>query len=338
MLIYILRRILWMIPMLIGVSLIVFFFMSLAPGDFLDEARYSPEYTDEYVEIMERRYGLVDAEGNKTPWYVQYAYWLNTVSPIPFIDTESKISPDERLRRLNLRIKSIEENQASIESSESNEGKENAALLNKLKERKTSLEKSINDGSAYTDTHTSTTDEDDSYSFTMGYSLAYKMPVIDLLMQRLPATFLLSLTSSTLFVWLIAIPLGVFAAMKKDGICDRITALFAYAALSIPEFFLALIAVVFAALTGLFPTGGFSSIDSDFLSPGARILDHAHHLILPTIVLGIGGIAGMMRVMRANFIDYMHAEFVNTGRAKGLSERVIMFKHVLRNKNQSTHY
>ena len=90
-------------------------------------------------------------------------------------------------------------------------------------------------------------------------------------------------------------------------------------------------AVYFAAITGIFPEGGRSSVESEFLGLGARILDYGYHLILPTVVLRNGSVAGMMRIMRANFIDYMQAEFATTARAKGLAERVIMFKHILRN-------
>ena len=163
-----------------------------------------------------------------------------------------------------------------------------------------------------------------------GESWTYKVEVLSLLKQRVPATFILSLTS-ILFAWSIAIPLGVLAAIYKDSIFDRLSALLAYAALSIPEFFLAILAVYFAAVTGIFPEGGRSSVESEFYPFGLQVVDFAYHLILPTIVLGLGSVAGMMRVMRANFIDYMRAEFATTARAKGVRERVIMFKHVLRN-------
>lgn len=163
-----------------------------------------------------------------------------------------------------------------------------------------------------------------------GESWTYKVEVLSLLKQRVPATFLLSLTSIT-FAWMVAIPLGVLAAIYKDSIFDRLSSLLAYAALSIPEFFLAILAVYFAAVTGLFPEGGRSSVESEFYPAALRVADYAYHLILPTIVLGLGGVAGMMRIMRANFIDYMRSEFVTTARAKGLSDQIVMFKHVLRN-------
>ena len=158
----------------------------------------------------------------------------------------------------------------------------------------------------------------------LGESWTYKVEVLSLIKQRVPATFILSLTS-ILFAWCIAIPLGVLAAIYKDSVFDRLSSLLAYAALSIPEFFLAILAVYFAAATGLFPEGGRSSVASEFYPFSLRIADYAYHLILPTIVLGIGSVAGMLRVMRGNFIDYMRAEFAPTASAKGLREWVIMF-------------
>lgn len=163
-----------------------------------------------------------------------------------------------------------------------------------------------------------------------GFSYHYRTEVWDLIVQRLPATILLSLTS-LLLAWVVAVPLGVLAAIHKDSVFDRISQMLAYAALSIPEFFLALLALVFAARTGWFPIGGFTSTEHDFLPPLARIFDIAHHLVLPTLVLGIGGVAGIMRIMRANFLDSIRAEYVVTARAKGLSEGVVMFRHVFRN-------
>ncbi|MEM7791799.1 MAG: ABC transporter permease, partial [Verrucomicrobiota bacterium] len=163
-----------------------------------------------------------------------------------------------------------------------------------------------------------------------GHSWTYKLPVEELIGQRLFATFLLSVCSMA-FAWLIAIPLGVFSAIYKDSIFDRISALLAYTALSIPEFFLALVLVFIAAQTGWFPMGGATSIGYDYMDSGAKVVDRLHHLILPTLALGIGSVASIMRIMRANFIDAMQAQYVQTARAKGMSEFVAMFKHALRN-------
>ena len=164
----------------------------------------------------------------------------------------------------------------------------------------------------------------------LGQSWAYKLPVSELIGQRVFATFLLSLCA-LIFSWSIAIPLGVLAAIYKDSIFDRIASVLAYAALSIPEFFLALVLVFLAAQTGFFPMGGATSIEYEYMSLGGKIADRAWHLVLPTIALGIGSIASIMRIMRANFLDTIRANFVQTARAKGLKKRSVMFKHALRN-------
>ena len=241
----------------------VFLLMSLAPGDFLSQARNSKDISPEIVKQEEIRLGL------DKPWYVQYARWLNGISPIK----TNLLLPDAQ-----------------------------------RKEHKT-----IYLGAP-----------------DFGYSWSYKIPVGELIGQRLVPTIMLAL-ASTLLSYFIAIPLGVLAAVKKDSIFDNICSLLSYAALSIPYFFLALLAVLFAAVSGILPTGGQMSILHEFMSPAQRIGDYIEHLILPTLVLSIGSIASIMRVMRGNFLDYSKLEFATTARAKGLSENVIMFKHVLRN-------
>ncbi len=234
---FIIRRLLSLVPLLLGVSLLVSFLMYLSPGDFLTQARAAKDIDPAIIEQQERQLGLVNAEGEATAWFVRYGHWMANISPVKYGPWVGQ--PEEGL----------------------------------------------------------------SFGWPyFGESWTYKVEVFTLLKQRVPATFILSLTS-ILFAWCIAIPLGALAAIYKDSIFDRISALLAYAALSIPEFFLAILAVYFAAITGIFPEGGRSSVESEFLGLGARTLDYGYHLILPTVVLGIGSVAGMMRIMRANFID-----------------------------------
>lgn len=166
--------------------------------------------------------------------------------------------------------------------------------------------------------------------FNWGESYKYRLPVTQLIAMHLPATFILSLCS-TLFALTLAIPLGVLAAVYKDSIFDLISAALAFIALSVPEFFLAILGIYIVAQTGWLPTGGLTSIEHEFLTFSGRIIDMAYHLILPILVLSLSGLAGMMRIMRANFLDIIRSEFVMTARAKGVAENVIMFKHVLRN-------
>src|SRR5207245_5163923 len=83
--------------------------------------------------------------------------------------------------------------------------------------------------------------------------------------------------------------------------------------------------------TGRCPIGGTFSVDYAMLDPMSRIADRINHLILPVFVLGISGTAGLMRLMRSQILEIKNSEFVRTARAKGLSERVVIYKHVLRN-------
>ena len=163
-----------------------------------------------------------------------------------------------------------------------------------------------------------------------GYSFAYKIPVSELLWQRLPTTFLLSVCA-LVFAWVIAVPLGVLVALCKDSWIDRAASGAAFFALSLPELFLALLAVFLASVTGWFPVGGITSVDFEFMGLWEKILDVAYHLILPTLVLGVGSVAGLMRLMRANVLETIRSDYVTTARAKGVGEGAVLFRHVLRN-------
>lgn len=163
-----------------------------------------------------------------------------------------------------------------------------------------------------------------------GYSFANKVPVFDLIGERMYNTFLLAL-SAAIFAWGVAIPLGVISAVKQNTWVDRAASFVSFIGLSIPEVFLALLFVFFAATTGLFPVGGMKSLDYEFLPWYRQIIDLLYHLVLPTIVLGSVALAGRMRQMRANLLDTLLQDYVTTARAKGLSEQVVIYKHALRN-------
>jgi len=101
--------------------------------------------------------------------------------------------------------------------------------------------------------------------------------------------------------------------------------------LAIPEVFLALLLMLFAYKTGWFPTNGMRSIDHDSLSWMGKMLDIAHHLVLPAIVLATVPLASRTRQMRANLLDVLRADYVTTARAKGLPESRVILRHALPN-------
>jgi peptide/nickel transport system permease protein len=163
-----------------------------------------------------------------------------------------------------------------------------------------------------------------------GYSFTYKMPVFSLIGQYVQNTLLLAFTSM-FFAWLVALPMGVYAATHKDGTIDRVTSFIAFTGISVPGFFVALLALLFAQRSGWFPVGGMQSPNYESLTGWQKIVDVGWHLILPTLVLGTRGLAGIMRQMRGNLLDVLGENYVLAARARGLPEKRVIFKHAVRN-------
>ena len=239
---YILRRVLQTIPLLVGISVLTFLLLQLAPGDFLNQMAENPAISAETIEAMRRNFGL------DQPWYVQYARYLQNV-----------------VLRLDF-----------------------------------------------------------------GESFSRHQPVFEVLSEGLQNTLLLA-GASALVTWGLAIPLGIWAAVKQHSWVDRGLSFIAFIWLSVPEILSGLLFLMFAARTGWFPVGGMRSIDYDELSTVGRFLDVAHHLVLPALVVGLIPLAGRMRQMRSNLLDVLRLDYVTTARSKGLDENVVIMKHALRN-------
>src|ERR1700722_3145234 len=193
---FIIKRLLHLIPVLLGVSLLTSLLLALTPGDYFTQLSQNPQISPATLERLRAERHL------DKPWYVQYAYWL--------------------------------------------------------------------EGALHGD---------------FGYSVAYKVPASDLIFKRLWNTFLLSFAAMVLS-WGVAVPLGIWAAVKKDSWADRLCSLIAFVGLSVPDVLLALLALMFAAATGRFPGGGIHGTGYyDEMPFGEKFTDTAWHLVLPTIVL-----------------------------------------------------
>lgn len=238
----ILKRLLHMIPVLLGISLLTFLVMQLAPGDFLSQMELNPQVSPEAIASMRERFGL------DQPWFVQYAIWLKNIF----------------------------------------------------------------------------------FHLDFGESFSRHQPVFSVLSTALGNTFILAATAATL-TWVLAVPLGVLAAVKQHSWIDKISSLVAFLGLSVPEVFLALLLILFAAKTGWFPVGDMVSLNHEQLSWAGKVADRLHHLVLPALVLTTVPLAGRMRQMRANLLDVLRADYVTTARAKGLPERTVIVKHAVRN-------
>ena len=159
-----------------------------------------------------------------------------------------------------------------------------------------------------------------------GYSFLDGQPVLEKIAERLPATLLLGVTALLLTV-VLAIPLGVLAAVRQYSFADRLITSLATIGYAIPSFLLGLYLLYFGGVVlGWFPLFGIQSFGRE-----GDPLDVAWHLVLPAASLAIQQVAGWSRYVRAAMLEVMHQDYVRTARAKGLPGRRVTFKHALRN-------
>ncbi len=164
-----------------------------------------------------------------------------------------------------------------------------------------------------------------------GYSFRYSREVGPLIAGRLGFSLLLAGTS-LLFAWLVSIPLGVYSATHRNTIPDYIITTIQFVGVAVPEFLLALVLMVFAARFLGADVGGLFSRQYE-AAPWSwgKVWDLMKHLWLPVIVVSAGSTAWLTRVMRANLLDVLNAQYVQTARAKGLKENAVVWKHAVRN-------
>jgi peptide/nickel transport system permease protein len=240
---YIIRRILYMIPTMIIISMVCYFIIQLIPGDFLTQLRFNPRIDQETLHRYAQNLGL-----NK-PAYIRYFIWMKNI---------------------------------------------------------------ITEGD-------------------FGYSFEYHRPVTALFLERLPITILVSIPTF-MFVWLVSLPLGIYSATHQYSVGDHVFTLIGFIGLSIPNFFFALVLMyVLAVYLGAPVAGLFSQEYIGAPWSFGKLLDYLWHLWPAVLVIGTAGMAGLLRVMRGTLLDILGAEYVKTAQAKGLSERIVTYKHAVRN-------
>jgi peptide/nickel transport system permease protein len=161
-----------------------------------------------------------------------------------------------------------------------------------------------------------------------GESLAYSAPVGPLLKERIGATLLLT-GASTLFAWLIAVPLGVWTAARRRRWPDYLSKALLSVLLILPDLLVAIVLLAWAVDTGWLPTGGMRSSDADSMTAAARLRDLAWHLVLPSAVLVLGMTPVLVRHVRAAMVEAMEAPFALAARAHGIPSRRRLFRHLL---------
>jgi peptide/nickel transport system permease protein len=167
----------------------------------------------------------------------------------------------------------------------------------------------------------------------LGESIVDHRTVAAKIGERLPLT--ISLAGSALVIsYLIAIPLGIVAALKRGQIVDRTISFVVFVLYSIPSFAAALLLILLVAggdYLNLLPMYGANSINASEMGPFAWLWDRILHMILPVICLTYGSLASISRYSRVSMLDALSQDFVRTARAKGLPERLVIFRHALRN-------
>jgi peptide/nickel transport system permease protein len=164
-----------------------------------------------------------------------------------------------------------------------------------------------------------------------GVSMIYQRPVRELIAQRLPLTLALTLPAFVLS-WLIGVGLGVYSATRQYSLGDNTLTIVAFLGLGLPGFLIALILLVGTwKLTGHVYIGLFSEDMASAPWSIAKVVDLSKHLWIPVFTVVITGTAWVMRVMRGNLLDEMRVNYVQATRAKGVPERVVIWKHAVRN-------
>ena len=156
-------------------------------------------------------------------------------------------------------------------------------------------------------------------------------PVLGKIAERLPVTILLNILSLVV-IMVVALPLGVISAVRRNSFFDRATTVLVFVGFAMPSFWLALLLMDWLGVRlGVLPVSGLKSLGYEYMDLSGQLLDRIAHLILPVFIAAIGGLAGFSRYMRSNMLDVIRQDYIMTARAKGLSERVVIYKHALRN-------
>ena len=170
-----------------------------------------------------------------------------------------------------------------------------------------------------------------------GYSFGQMRPINEILPEVLWNTVQLTLISLVV-IFAVGMLIGIVQAVRQYSLADNVLTFVALFFYSMPSFWFALMLILVFSLKAnqggwpiQFPASGMTSVGYEFLPLGQKITDRIMHLVLPSIALGIGSAAGVARYMRGSMLEVIHQDFIRTARAKGLSERSVVFKHALRN-------
>ena len=164
-----------------------------------------------------------------------------------------------------------------------------------------------------------------------GFSFFANRPVSSVIGERLWWTVVVA-GATMLFAWAVAVPLGIFTALRRNGFTDAVASFIGYIGLAVPDFLIALLLVAMVLQLGGTQVGGLFS--PRFIGDPwtwEKFVDFLNHMWIPILAIGTGSIAAVMRQMRANLLDVLNADYVRTARSKGIAERRVINRHAVRN-------
>lgn len=156
-------------------------------------------------------------------------------------------------------------------------------------------------------------------------------PVLQKIAERLPVTLALNIIELAIII-VASVPIGVLSATRQYSVFDKVTTVFVFVGFATPDFWLALLLMIlFGSQLGWLPISGLRSLNWEYLSFWRQQWDLLSHLLLPIGVATFGGLAGFSRYMRQSMLEVVRQDYIQTARAKGLAERIVVTKHALRN-------
>ena len=346
---YILQRSLLMIPTLVGITVISFFIMHLAPGDPVDlflggVAGGEGLASDRQRDIEETRQELRRQLGLDRPVHVQYANWVTAL----FLKVESISAFDRSAMladRLLERLDASERRALTALEREEQKGRFLALVRGSAREEAGELERS-----SFWEGRTFSAEGNYAYrgagielfklagyrfvTLDFGRSFKDNQPVIGRIMERLPVTLEINIIAIVI-AYLVGLPLGIWLAVKQNTFTDRILTTGTFVLWSMPSFWVGMLLIIFLCNREFFywfPASGIQSLDASSDWSTWRILtDHMYHMFLPVLASAYISFATISRFMRTSMLENLRQDYVRTARAKGLSEKVVILRHVYRN-------
>ncbi|QWR76485.1 ABC transporter permease [Candidatus Magnetomonas plexicatena] len=158
-----------------------------------------------------------------------------------------------------------------------------------------------------------------------------RRPVWDKIRQRLPVTLSINIIS-LLIIFIIALPTGIYSAIARYSLYDKVMTLIVFTGFAMPGFWLALLLMMFFGVhLGILPISGLKSVNYDFLTTSGKLADMGRHLIMPIFVSAFGGVASISRYMRSSMLEVIREDYMVTAKAKGLTDNRITYIHGARN-------